>query len=86
MQVGHASSEPVIAWWRDVERVGESLRDRCEVTKGLPPKLLKLVRKLDAIEGNQLSRSSMTRSEYEQMVEARTIAGIKAFPDWFVLT
>jgi hypothetical protein len=39
-----------------------------------------------AIEGNQLLRYSGTPSDYEQMLEARTIAGVKAFPDWFVLT
>jgi hypothetical protein len=34
-----------------------------------------------AIEGNQLLRYSGTPSDYEQMLEARTIAGVKAFPD-----
>ena len=86
MQVGHATSEPVIAWWLDAERVGQSLRERYQVPKELPPKLLKLVRKLDAIEGNQLLPSSGTPPDYEQMLEARTVAGVKAFPDWFVLT
>lgn len=57
MQVEHASSEPVITWWLDVKGVGESLRKRYEVPKELPPKLLKLVRKLDAIEGNLLGSS-----------------------------
>ena len=79
MQVGqHATIERLIAWWLDIKGVGESLRDRYEVPKELPPNLLKLVRKLDAIEENQLFR--------EQMVEARTVGGIKAFPDWFVRT
>jgi hypothetical protein len=61
MQVEHASSERVITWWLDVKGVGESLRERYEVPKELPPKLLKLVRKLDAIEGNQLLASSESR-------------------------
>jgi hypothetical protein len=38
------------AWWR----IGESLRDYFQVPTELPPKLLTLVRKLDAIEGNYL--------------------------------
>ena len=87
MQVGqHATIERVIAWWLDIKGVGESLRDRYEVPKELSPKLLKLVRKLDAIEENQLFRAAGTRSDREQMVEARTVGGIKAFPDWFVRT
>jgi hypothetical protein len=86
MQVGHATSEPIIAWWLDAERVGQSLRERYQVPEELPPKLLKLVRKLDAIEGNQLLHSSRTPPDYEQMLEARIVAGVKAFPDWFVLT
>jgi hypothetical protein len=47
MQVGHPTGEPVIAWWLDVERVGKSLRERCQVPEEHPPKLLTLVRKLD---------------------------------------
>jgi hypothetical protein len=85
-QVGRAANEPVIAWWLDAERVGQSLRESYQVSKELPPKLLELVTKLDAIEGNQLRRYSETPSDYEQMLEARTVAGVKAFPDWFVLT
>lgn len=41
------------AWWR----IGESLRDYFELRTELPPKLLTLVRKLDAIEGNYLLRN-----------------------------
>jgi hypothetical protein len=40
------------AWWR----IGESLRDCFEVPTELPPKLLTLVKKLDAIEGDYLLR------------------------------
>jgi hypothetical protein len=71
MLVGHATSEPVIAWWLDVKGVGESLRERYKVAKELPPKLLKVVRELDAIEGNQLLGSSGMPPDYEQMLEAR---------------
>jgi hypothetical protein len=56
MQVEHASSERVITWWLDVKGVGESLRERYEVPKELPPKLLKLVRKLDAREQARAER------------------------------
>jgi hypothetical protein len=81
---GHVTSEPVIAWWLDVKGVGESLRERYQVPVKLTPNLLKLIRKLDAIEGNQLN--SRSRRDYQQWLQARTIGGIKAFPDWFVLT
>ena len=62
MQVGgHAISEPAIAWWLDVKGVGESLRERYQVPEKLTPKLLKLVSKLDAVEGKQLLRSFESR-------------------------
>jgi hypothetical protein len=64
MQVGHAISQPVIAWWLDVKGVGESLRERYQVPEKLPSKLQKLVGKLDAIEGNRL-RYSRTCSKPE---------------------
>ena len=70
MQVGHATSKPVIAWWLDVKGVGESLQERFQVPKEQPPKLRKLVRKLDAIEGHQCA-------DYEQLLETRTIGGAK---------
>jgi hypothetical protein len=41
---------------------------------------------VDGIEGNQLLRYSGTPSDYERMLEAQAVAGVKAFPDWFVLT
>jgi hypothetical protein len=86
MQVGHATSEPVIAWWLDVKGVGESLRERYQVPEELPPKLLKLITKLDTIEGSQLLRCAGKLPDTELLIEARTVVGIKAFPDWFVLT
>jgi hypothetical protein len=43
--------------WRSIrERIGEGLRERCEVPKELPSKFLALLRKLDAIEGKYLLR------------------------------
>jgi len=38
------------------ERIGQSLRERYHVTTELPPALLTLVGKLDALEGNLLLR------------------------------
>jgi hypothetical protein len=46
--------EPV-AWWWTRREIGRDLRERYDVPKDLPPKLLALVRKLDAVEGDQLS-------------------------------
>jgi hypothetical protein len=63
------------------ERIGHCLRERYQAPKEMPPELLELVGRLDAIEENHL-----LRSEREQIVEARTIAGVKPFPDWFVLS
>ncbi len=80
-----AQFEPV-AWWWARNQIGKDLRKRYEVPEELPPKLLTLVVKVDTIEGNQLLRFSGTRSDREQMVEARSLAGVKAFPDWFALT
>ena len=82
---GHSFYEE-LTWWFVRERIGHGLRERYQVHKELPSELLKLVMTVDAIEGNQLLRYSGTPSDYEQMLEARTIAGVKAFPDWFVLT
>ena len=36
------------AWWLARERIGQGLRDRYAVAQELPPRLLALVRKLDA--------------------------------------
>lgn len=48
-----ARAEPA---WR---RIGQSLRDYYEAPPEFPPELLTLVRKLDAIEGNYLSRHAV---------------------------
>jgi hypothetical protein len=50
-----AQFEPV-AWWWTQNQIGRDLRKLHEVPKQLPPKLLTLVSKLDAIEGNYLAR------------------------------
>jgi hypothetical protein len=45
--------------WFIRERIGHGLRERYEVPKELPLKLLALVRRLDAVEDNQLSKRSL---------------------------
>jgi hypothetical protein len=44
-------------WWFTREEIGRGLRERYQVSKELPPKLLALVRKLAAVESNQSPRS-----------------------------
>ena len=56
----HARFEPV-AWWFTRGRIGRGLRERYEAPEELPPTLLSLVRKLDAIEGNHLLRECKER-------------------------
>ena|SRR5437016_8762456 len=46
-----------LAWWSTREEIGRGLRELYEVPTELPPKLLALVRKLAAVEGNQSPRS-----------------------------
>ena len=46
-----------LTWWFTREEIGRGLRERYQVPKELPPKLLALVRKLDAVESNQSPRS-----------------------------
>ncbi len=75
-----------LTWSVVRQRIGQGLRERYRVPKELPPKLQTLVLRVDAIEGNQLLSYSGTRSDREQMIDARRVGGIKAFPDWFVLT
>jgi hypothetical protein len=41
-----------LAWWLTRERIGQDLRERYLVAQELPPRLLALVRKLDAVEGD----------------------------------
>jgi hypothetical protein len=43
--------------WFTREEIGRGLRERYQVPKELPPKLLALVRKLAAVESNQFPRS-----------------------------
>ena len=43
------------AWWLTREQIGRCLRRDYRVPQQLPPRLLTLVRKLETVEGNQLS-------------------------------
>jgi hypothetical protein len=79
---GHSFYEG-LTWSFVRDRIGQGLRERYRVPTDLPPTLQTLVLKVDAIEGNQLLGSGTRR---EQLIDARRIGGIKAFPDWFVLT
>jgi hypothetical protein len=63
-----------------------ALLRKLEAIENKSPGARTLIGALDAIEGNQLRRHSGIPSDYEQMVEAQTIAGVKALPDWFLLT
>ena len=40
------------AWWLTRQQIGQDLRERYVVAQELPPRLLALVRKLDAVEGD----------------------------------
>jgi hypothetical protein len=55
-----ARFEPV-AWWFTREKIGRGLRKRYQAPEELPPGLLTLVRKLDALEGNHLLRKCKER-------------------------
>jgi len=41
------------AWWLTREGIGQDLRERYAVAQELPPRLLALFRKLDAVEDSQ---------------------------------
>ena len=41
-----------LTWWFVREEIGRGIRERYQVPKELPPKLLALVRKLGAVEGS----------------------------------
>jgi hypothetical protein len=61
MGKGSKAYEP-FAWWLAREQIGQRLRERYAMAQELPPRLLALVRKLDAVEGNQLSEELSPRS------------------------
>jgi hypothetical protein len=51
MPTGSAGYEP-FAWWLAREGLGRNLRERYAVPEELPPSLITLVKKLDAVEDN----------------------------------
>ena len=46
-----------LTWWFIMARIGQGLRERDQVPKELPAKLLALIRKLDAIESKSPPRT-----------------------------
>ena len=63
----------LVAWWWTRRQIGRVLRERYNVLKNLPPKLLTLIRTLDAIEGKYLLRYAppLERRRREQLVTAK---------------
>jgi hypothetical protein len=52
-----ADYEP-FSWWLTRERIGPVLRQRYSLPEELPPQLLSLAKKLDAVLGNQLPQEA----------------------------
>ena len=73
MATQSAQFEPV-AWWWARNQIGRDLRELYEVPKELPPKLLALVSKLDAVESNQSPRPRTLLNLSGIMKPARSIA------------
>jgi hypothetical protein len=66
-----------LTWWFVIARIGQDLRARYQVPKELPPKLLALLVKLDAIEGNCSLR-------YAPPLERRSVGESDWLPPRFV--
>jgi hypothetical protein len=66
-----------LIWLFVMARIGQGLRDRFQFPKELPPILLSLIRKLDALEGNCLLR-------YAPPLERRSVAENDWLPPKFV--
>lgn len=47
-----------LGWWLTRERIGQDLRQRYSLPEELPPRLLRLAKKLDAVLGNQLPQEA----------------------------
>ena len=57
MAMGSAAYEP-FAWWLTREQIGLCLRERYRLPKKeSPPRLLALIKKLEAVEDNQVSQT-----------------------------
>jgi hypothetical protein len=68
-----------LAWSFTREQIGCNLKKLYQLPEELPPDLHALVRKLEAVESNQLRYSGM-------MTDYARSSGVMAFPDWFVRT
>jgi hypothetical protein len=66
-----------LTWWFVMARIGQDLRGHYKVPKELPPKLLALLVKLDATEGNYLLR-------YTPPLEHRNVGESDWLPPRFV--
>lgn len=74
----NSSPYEVSAWVLTRERIGQSLRERYQVTTELPPALLTLAGELDALEGNlqvaeELPRSLLTLFKKLDAVEGKNV-------------
>ena len=56
MGTSSAAYEP-FAWWLARKQIGQALREHYAGAQELPPRLLTLVRKLEAVEGTQCSQT-----------------------------
>ena len=61
MPTGSAGYEP-FAWWLAREGIGRNLRERYAVSEELPPSLITLVKKLDAVAGMSEELSPQSRT------------------------
>jgi hypothetical protein len=52
-----ADYEP-LAWWLTRERIGQDRRQRYSLPEELPPRLLRLAKKLDAVIGQSVATRS----------------------------
>ena len=80
-----------LTWWFTREEIGRGLRERYQVPKELSPKLLELVRKLDAVSSSR-SRTLVSKLDaiegnyllrYAPPVEPRSVG---PSDDWSVCT
>ena len=69
--------QAALTWWYVLVRIGKGLKDRYQLSKELPPKLLAVISKLDAIEGNYLPR-------YTPPLERRSVGESDWSPPRFV--
>jgi hypothetical protein len=82
-----------LTWWFIRDEIGLGLRARYQVPKDLPPKLLALVRRLDAVKDNQFAKRSLIGkldaiegnylSRYAPPVEPRSV---DPSDDWSLCT